>query len=138
MTKEELSKWFWNKYNSCYPVVHEKYPENIFMIYDEQFLRQKKLTRVLNEDLIYPTEVKGRCLFRQDYKNHNFWCDYNEIWSFFERNYSTNYTHIQTFIRSLLEEHDKLIVLTPHNCIWFFLLQLEEHDKLIVLTPRFS
>jgi hypothetical protein len=137
MTKEEeLSKWFRNKFNSCYPVVHEKYPENIFMFYDEQFLRQKKLARVLNENIIYPKEVKGKCLFRQDYKNHNFWCDYDEIWSFFERNYSTNYTHIQTFIRSLLEEYDKLIVLTPEELNYDVLKGLEEHDKLIVLTPK--
>jgi hypothetical protein len=43
MVKEELSKWFWDKFNSCYPVVHEDYPKIIFMFYDENFLRQKKL-----------------------------------------------------------------------------------------------
>jgi hypothetical protein len=43
MSKEELIKWFWNKFKSCYPVYHEKYPDSIFIFYDEQFLRQKKL-----------------------------------------------------------------------------------------------
>ena len=113
MTKEELSKWFWNKYNSCYPVVHEDYPESIFMIYDEQFIRQKKLARVLNEEISYPIEIKGTWLFEQDYKNGWFWCDQDEIWSFFENNYSANYTDIQSFIKSLLEEHNKLSVFTP-------------------------
>ena len=83
MTKEELSKWFWDKFNSCYPVKHEDYPESIFMFYDEQFFRQKKLARVLNEDLVYPSKVTGKCLFRLDYKNNFLWCNYDEIWSFF-------------------------------------------------------
>ena len=113
MIKEEISKWFWNKYNSCYPVIHKDYPKNIFMFYDEQFFRQKKLARVLGEELIYPSEIKGKCLFRQDYKNGWFDCKYDEIWSFFERNYSSNYTDIQTLIKSLLEEHDKMQALTP-------------------------
>jgi len=33
MTKEELSKWFWNKFNSCYPVIHENFTKSIFMYY---------------------------------------------------------------------------------------------------------
>ncbi len=56
MNKEELSKWFWNKFNSCYPVKHEDFTESIFMFYDEQFLRQRKLYRVLDEELIYPSK----------------------------------------------------------------------------------
>ena len=135
MNKEELSKWFWNKFNSCYPVVHKDYPKNIFMIYDEQFLRQKKLARVLNEDVIYPNKVTGKCLFCQDYKNNYFRCHYDEIWSFFKENYSRNYTDIQSLIKSLLEEHDKLQVLTPNSRVQHIIFMLEEHDKLQVLTP---
>ena len=137
MNKEELSKWFWNKFNSCYPVVHKDYPKNIFMIYDEQFLRQKKLARVLNEDVIYPNKVTGKCLFCQDYKNNYFRCHYDEIWSFFKENYSRNYTDIQSLIKSLLEEHDKLQVLTP--CQYFLRnkMWLEEHDKLHLQTAIF-
>ena len=136
MTKKELSKWFWNKYNSCYPVIHEDYSDNIFMIYDENFLRKKKLARVLNEDLVYPKEVKGKILFRQDYKNDRFWCDDIEIWSFFKRNYSSNYTDIQTLIKNLLVEHDKLQALTPIPYMVNKAELLVEHDKLQALTPR--
>lgn len=103
MSKEELSKWFWDKFNSCYPIKHKDYPKSIFMIYDEQFLRQRKLARVLDEEIIYPT-VKGKCLFRQDYKNNVLWCNYDEIWLFFERNYSPNYIDIRSLITNLLEE----------------------------------
>ncbi len=35
-----------------------------------------------------------------------------------------------------LEEHDKLIVLTPGTFLQTPPTQLEEHDKLIVLTPE--
>jgi len=138
MNKEEISKWFWNKYNSCYPVVHEDYPGNIFMFYNEQFSRQRKLARVLDEELSYPTEVKGKCLFRQDYKNGWFECNWFEIWSFLERNYSSNYTDIQTLIKSLLEEHDKLQALTPGSITTSPSSVLEEHDKLQALTPEKS
>lgn len=146
MNKKELSKWFWDKYNSCYPVIHEDFPDTILMFYDEQFLRQKKLYRVLDKELIYPKEVKGKILFRQDYKNGWFCCDNIEIWLFLYNNYSNNYTDIQLFIKSLLEEHDKLSdklsALTPGSegfaestymkkCLW-----LEEHDKLSALTPE--
>ncbi|MCK9417667.1 hypothetical protein M0Q97_13575, partial [Candidatus Dojkabacteria bacterium] len=64
---KKLKKWFFDKYNSCYPVIHEDYPNRIFMLYDEQFLRQKKLARILDEELVYPTDFKGKCLFQQDY-----------------------------------------------------------------------
>ncbi|MCK9415977.1 hypothetical protein M0Q97_04885 [Candidatus Dojkabacteria bacterium] len=110
MTKEELSKWFLNKFNSCYPVIHKDYPEIIFMFYDEQFLRQKKLSRVLDEELIYPStvKVKGKCLFKLDYEN-GYFHNCNEIWLFLKDNYlSSKYHDIQDFIQSLLEEHDIL------------------------------
>ena len=136
MTKEEISKWFWNKYNSCYPVVHKDYPESIFMFYDEQFFRQKKLARILNEEISYPIEIKGTWLFHQDYKNGWFNCRYDEIWSFFYDNYSSNYYDIQTLIKNLLVEHDKLQVLTPVIKTSLPISTLVEHDKLQVLTPR--
>jgi hypothetical protein len=126
MNKEEISKWFWNKFNSCYPVVHSNHSKSIFMFYDEQFIRQKKLARVLGEELIYPKEIKGTYLFRLDYNYKIFWCNKLEIWSFFEKNYSSNYTDIQIFIRNLLEEHDKMQLLTP---LILPLLSPEEHPN---------
>ena len=107
MNKDELSKWFWNKFNSCYPVVHEDYPDNIFMIYDKNFLRQMKLARVLGTPLEYPKKIEGICLFRQDFKNKWFRCNHDEIWSFFYDNYSLNFIEVQSFIKSLLCEYNK-------------------------------
>ena len=46
-SKEDVYKWFWDKFDSCYFVEHEDYKGNFYMYYDEQFLRQKKLARII-------------------------------------------------------------------------------------------
>jgi len=131
---KKLKKWFLDKFNSCYPVIHENYPNRIFMLYDEQFLRQKKLARILDEELVYPTDFKGKCLFQQDYINHNFWCDYDEIWTFLYKNYSTKYSDIQKFIKKLvieLQTFDEIKLGSKRIQI-----PLKEHDKMQLLKPK--
>ena len=113
MTKDELKIWFWDKFNSCYSVIHDDYPDTIFMCYDINFIRAKKLANILNKDVEYTTEVKGVCLFHQDFKNSYLFCSYYEIWLFLVYNYSGNYQEISKLIKGWLEEHDKLKVLTP-------------------------
>ena len=66
MNKEEITKWFWNKFYSCYPAKHQDYPHKIFMFYDEGFIRQKKLSRIVGEPIEYPSKINGICLFEQD------------------------------------------------------------------------
>ena len=136
MSNEELKIWFWDKFNSCYSVKHEDYSDIIFMFYDINFIRAKKLATILNNDVEYQTEVKGDYLFRQDFNNEYLWCDYDEIWSVFEKNYSYNYQEIRKLIKDWLDEHDKLKVLTPNYLPGLKNILLEEHDKLKVLTPR--
>ena len=51
--------------------------------------------------------------FQQDSKNETFWCDYYNIWSIFETEYSMNYQQIQRFIKNKMERHYKIEVLTP-------------------------
>ncbi len=104
MTKEELKKWFLNKFNNCYKVKHCDYPKRIYYFYDEQFIRQKKLSRIVGEEIIYPTEVKGICLFEHDMLNEFFFCD-DYIWSFFKTNStfsSPKNNEIQSTITELL------------------------------------
>jgi len=113
MTNEELKDWFWNKFNSCYYVKHDNKSESLFMYYDKNFYRQKKLARVLEQEIIYPTKVDGTCLFEQDYKNNYLWCDHKEIWSFLKENSNYSYQEIRDLIKSWLVEHSKLHVLTP-------------------------
>jgi len=113
MTEEELKNWFFDKFNSCYYVKHKDYPESIYMYYDKNFVRQKKLARVLDNDIIYPTKVDGICLFELDYKYEYFWCDYTYVWLFFEKKNVYNYVEIRNLITCWLEKVSKLEIFTP-------------------------
>ena len=113
MNKEELKNWFWNKFNNCYPVIHKDYSKSIFMFYDPMWVRQKKLCRITSEELSYPTDVKGICLFEQDYKNGYLYMNYDEINTFLYNNYSNKWLEIKDLIKGWLEDTDKLSVFTP-------------------------
>ena len=134
-SEEELKQWFWAKFLSCYYVKHDDYPNSIFMIYDKQFLRKVVINSILGKPIDYPKEVKGLCLFYQDYKNGYLWCDRFEIWSFLEKNYRDNYTDTQALIKGWLSEADKLNVLTPYIHTLVPSQVLSDADKLNVLTP---
>jgi hypothetical protein len=66
-----LIEEFWQKFDSCYVVYNQKIPKRFYLFYDEKFIRQKKLSRVLLQEVQYPTEIVGKCLFRLDL-NHNY------------------------------------------------------------------
>jgi hypothetical protein len=135
MTKEEIQIWFRNKFNSCYGVLHEDFPESIFMYYDPQFIRQKKLSRIVGEEIEYPIKPTGICLFEQDYKNGYLYTDYGEITSVFYKNYSNNWLEIKELISTMLKEYSKLQVLTPPILFEGNTTMLKEYSKLQVLTP---
>lgn len=130
MTKDELSKWFWNKFNSCYYVKHEDFPKSIFMFYDKNFVRQLKLSRLIGQEVIYPTKVEGICLFEIDYDFNWFHCHYTEIWLFIYKNYSNNHEEAQCYIKNLLDKYD----LYPE---YYFASppSLDNQKKLSILTP---
>jgi len=160
MTKEELTEWFWNKFNSCYPVTHDYYPDRIFYYYDEKYIRKIKLCKLNNQETFSPNKVQGKCLFDQDLNNKYLWCDYDEIWNFFRNNYINNYYDIQLLIKDILsntnklnlytpnnnfyDSHDllsntnKLNVYTPDNCILQEKIRLSDTNKLNVYTPEFA
>ena len=115
MKKEELSEWFYDKFNSCYPVVHDDYPDSIFWFYDERYVRKIKLCKLNNQKISLINKVNGICLFEQDFKNKHLWCNYDEIWSFFKQNYKDNYNEIQSIIKEILSDTTKLNVYTPYN-----------------------
>jgi hypothetical protein len=138
MTDEELKDWFWDKFNTCYYVKHDNYPESIFMYYDKNFARQKKLARVLEQEIIYPSKIEGVCLFEQDYKYNQLLCDDKEIWSFFEEKSNYSYQEIRDLIKGWLVEHSKLQVLTPSQYPTGALRLLVEHSKLQVLKQYYN
>ena len=113
MNEQELKELFWNLYNSCYIVKYDDYPESDFLYYDKNFTRTIKMSEILEREIVYPSEVVGKCLFELDWKNKYLWIDRDEIWSVFESELSHNYQEINVLIEVWLKEHDKLEVLTP-------------------------
>ena len=137
MTEEELKIWFWDKFNSCYSIKHKDLPESIFMIYDPNFIRAKKLANILNKDFEYPIEVKGVCLFQLDYKYKWFNVDDKEIWDFFEKNYINNHLHIYNLINSWLKENNKYKILRPiTEMLYQINIDFKNKDKLTILTNK--
>jgi len=108
MSKEELSIWFWNKFNSSYPVTHIDYPDEIFWIYDDIFIRKCKLNKLNGKEIQIPNKIKGICIFEQDIINKDIWFDYDQIWCFFEKNYTNDFIDIQLLIKDILSDDNKL------------------------------
>ena len=104
MTNEELKIWFLDKYNSCYPVNHYNFKDNIiFMMYDINYIRSKKLANILNKEVEYPTEVNGDCLFSLNLEYNIFNIDY-DIWSYIESNYNSCDIDVISFIGYLTND----------------------------------
>lgn len=136
MTKEEITKWFIDKFNSCYPVKHDDLPYSIFYYYDEKYIRKLKLCKLNNKYFTSPTEVKGYCLFEQDAATEDLWCDYLEIWAFFKKNYINNYDEIQSLITEILSDDNKLNVYTPDPAHTNINDKLSNKSKLNVYLPK--
>ena len=110
-----LEEFLIDKWNSCVWMIHDDNPENIIMVYDKQFIRQKKLNSLFDEEdkLIFNKTDDSKILFYQDYKNGYLRCDYEEIWSVLSNKYGLKYDDIKSLIKDVLLEGDKLKQLTP-------------------------
>jgi hypothetical protein len=69
---------------------------------------------VLNEEFKIPTEIKGKVLFYQDFKNNIIECSYDEIWKKISNNHHNDFI-VQDIIMTLLlgKELMKLQKLSP-------------------------
>ena len=115
MNNRELSIWFWNKFNSCYPVKHEYYPNIILWYYDDNYIRKCKLCKVNNTEIILPDKVIGKCLFEQDTNNKIIYCNYKEIWSFFYNNSNKKieFSDIKKILNNILCKKTKFNEYSP-------------------------
>ena len=116
MSLDELENWFFDKFNSCYPIILKNEEDCIYMIYNENYIRAKKLANILNKDVEYPSEVNGVCLFQQDYQLRYLWCDSELIWDFFEKHYNVEYREIRSLIERYLEKLDIELIPECANC----------------------
>lgn len=106
MTDDELKKYFWNKFNSCYPVKHLDYPDSIFLYYDEQYIRKIKLEKINNKQQTTKSTITGYCLFEIDSNQNYINCDYDKFWCFFEDKYSMEYMKIKSFLEEIIKKND--------------------------------
>ena len=107
------------------------------------FIRKMKLSKLSGKEVVFPKKPSGICLFEKDYNDfgcfsdHNngyLYMNYDEIVSFFYKNYSSNWLEIRKLVDSWLKETDKANVLTS---LWRKLThqtQLKETEKVNVLT----
>ena len=140
METKELKEWFWNKFNSCYYVVHEDFPQSLFMFYDEMFIRKMKLCKLCKlsgKEVVFPKKPLGICLFEQDYKNKHLYMSYSEISHFLYKNYSSkcvDWVEIRKLVDSWLKETEKVNVLTSHSYYSDLANILKETEKVNILT----
>lgn len=112
MNKDELVKWFYGNLFSCYPVKHIEYPNSILWIYDENFIRKSKISKLNNNKIIFPKNIKGDILFETNIEDDYLYCDYSKIWSYIAENYTNSsyndYTVIEYVIKDILNDYIKL------------------------------
>lgn len=101
MTESDVCKWFSDKLSSCYPVKFKDY-SNIFWFYDKKIARKAKLKKLDKNIFNLPNDVNGSCLFEIDLINNILWCDYTEIWSYFQKNYNDDFYNIQSVLEDIL------------------------------------
>jgi len=70
-----------------------------------------------------------KCFFEHNSKYDYLWCDYNNIWSVFEREYGLSHTEIQSFIKYMLEKHFKMKVSTLPSTSLMQRELVEKHFK---------
>jgi len=136
MTEQELKQWFWNKFSSCYYVVHEDYPKSLFMYYDEKFIRKIKLCKLGGKDIKMPSVISGICLFEQDYKNGYLYMDYDEITDFFYKNYSKDYFRVKEMVTGWLKDSEKMSMLSPNYQLRRDRSWLKDSEKMSMLSPE--
>ena len=136
MTKQELQIWFYEKMFNCYRVKHKTDSDIRYWIYDKQFIRDCKLSGLVGDKIIFPTEHTGDVLFEQDSKSKIFWCYYKIIWSFFESNYKNDYQEVKDLITEFLGEIDNYKEYIPRNGTYSWSLDLGEIDNYKGYTPQ--
>ena len=73
---------------------------------------------------------KGTVFYmEQDFNNGWLRCDHGRVWSFFRFKKCMNVPETQDFIQSMVEEHLKCKVSTPHYKYWHDFAEVEEHLK---------
>jgi hypothetical protein len=87
----------------------------------------------INENNLNPVYYKknGRIFFElYQISEKILYCDYDLVWSVFHNRYNLNYYETQAFIKSMVEQHLKLEMVTPMNSMGMIVSLVEKHLKL--------
>ena len=105
MTEIELKYWFFNKLSNCYIIFYDNYPDNILYYYDENFIRKVKMSKLIGIEVEQPKKFSGICLFDQSLYSKKLYCDYDNIWTVFKKEYiEYSYLNIVNLIESWLKD----------------------------------
>jgi len=140
MQKDELVKWFYEKLFSCYPVKHIDYPNSTYWVYDEEFIRKIKISKLNNKSIKFPRNIKGNILFEINNNDNYLYCDYSKIWSYISDNYTNtnndifnDYTVVEYVIKEVLNDCLKM---STYNISSKFLMLLDKSSKLKTCIPK--
>ena len=135
---QELNDWFDNYFNNCYYVKHIDYPESIFMFYDINYARQKKLAKLEDIDYVEKIDITGVCLFQLDWKYYRFNMNYYEIWCSYYK-YRVINIDCCSYVKERLNEYSKLYdyelkLLLPCQMRFSVRKDLENYSKLNIFN----
>lgn len=74
---DDIKTWFIEKINSCYTVKTIELNDSILLYYDENFIRNKKISNIVGVNYKYPTKPRGECLFEINFKKKYFYYSYS-------------------------------------------------------------
>ena len=122
MSNEELTNWLLNKFDLCYEVKLDYYPDSIFWFYDEKFIRYIKLCKLNNKKIKQNRNsdyipINSICLFRMDINTNHFYCDFIIIEKFEETYNLYSYEELINIILNILKKHNKLFNIQDKNII---------------------
>lgn len=132
-----MKELFFTYFNSCYMAINNKSPNFVFLIYDKQIDRQRKLCRILNatEINLNPNPINGEIYFKIDLSNKLFLISYR-LWYIFENNYGS-YSDIENEIVKWLNgekfyinyfyDSDKIINYLENEEIWKIIEQVPKY-----------
>jgi len=112
MDNENLSEWFLDKIKSCYAVSNSKLHNHIYLFYDNQYNRCKKLSIIKGNNIsVIPNIHNGIFLFDIDTKYDIIYCNYINIWCYIKEKlkYSTDIETLKfiqnSFSRTKMREY---------------------------------
>jgi len=114
LQKEKMEQWFKSLLNGLKIEIDDNEPNSVYY------------------------KKNGRIFFElvQNSGKRSFWCDYDLVWSILENKYNLNYGETQAFIKTMVEQHLKLGMVTPSSQKYIFPKWVEKNLKSGVVTSN--